>query len=90
MTDTIPSPRLPVISSSSSGPDATSFLQSLVSQDLDPVAVGQSVHTLLLQPQGKLLVDFYAARSDDDSGGACAKAGSARRSPTDCDGSRSA
>jgi folate-binding protein YgfZ len=49
-----------------SGPDATSFLQSLVSQDLDPVAVGQSVHTLLLQPQGKLLVDFYAARSDDD------------------------
>ena len=49
-----------------SGPDATSFLQSLVSQDLDPVQVGDAVHTLLLQPQGKLLVDFYALRSDDD------------------------
>ena len=49
-----------------SGPDATTFLQSLVSQDLDPVTVGQSVHTLLLQPQGKLLVDFYMVRSDDD------------------------
>jgi folate-binding protein YgfZ len=49
-----------------SGPDATSFLQSLVSQDLDPVGVGDSVHTLLLQPQGKLLVDLYALRSDDD------------------------
>jgi folate-binding protein YgfZ len=49
-----------------SGPDATSFLQSLVSQDLDPVDVGESVHALLLQPQGKLLVDFYALRSDDD------------------------
>jgi folate-binding protein YgfZ len=49
-----------------SGPDATSFLQSLVSQDLDPVDVGDSVHTLLLQPQGKLLVDMYALRSDDD------------------------
>lgn len=41
------------------GPDATSFLQSLVSQDLDAVAVGASAHSLLLQPQGKLLVDFY-------------------------------
>jgi tRNA-modifying protein YgfZ len=49
-----------------SGPDATTFLQSLLSQDLDPVTVGQSVHTLLLQPQGKLLVDGYAVRSDDD------------------------
>jgi folate-binding protein YgfZ len=48
------------------GPDATSFLQSLVSQDLDTVAVGSSAHTLLLQPQGKLLVDFYIAHVDDD------------------------
>src|SRR5262249_4595598 len=48
------------------GPDATSFLQSLLSQDLDDVAVGGSVHTLLLQPQGKLLVDLYARRVADD------------------------
>lgn len=49
------------------GPDATSFLQSLVSQDLDPVPVGAAVHSLLLQPQGKLLADFYAIRTAADT-----------------------
>jgi len=49
------------------GPDATSFLQSLLSQDLDPVAVGEAVHALLLQPQGKLLVDLRAARVAADT-----------------------
>ena len=43
-----------------SGPDATSFLQSLLSQDLDPVPVGGVTHALLLQPQGKLVVDLRA------------------------------
>jgi folate-binding protein YgfZ len=47
------------------GEDATSFLQSLVSQDLDPVADGAGVHSLLLQPQGKLVVDFRALRVGD-------------------------
>jgi folate-binding protein YgfZ len=49
------------------GPDATSFLQSLVSQDLDPIAVGSSAHALLLQPQGKLLVDFYVVHTAADT-----------------------
>jgi folate-binding protein YgfZ len=49
-----------------SGPDATTFLQSLVSQDLDGVEVGAAVRTLLLQPQGKLLADFYALHAHDD------------------------
>jgi folate-binding protein YgfZ len=49
------------------GPDATSFLQSLVSQDLDLLAVGDTTHTLLLQPQGKLLVDFYAVHRQPDT-----------------------
>ncbi len=48
-----------------SGRDASSFLQSLVSQDLDPLEVGDSVHTLLLQPQGKLTVDLRATRVAD-------------------------
>ena len=43
-----------------SGPDASSLLQSLLSQDLAPVAVGESAHALLLQPQGKLVVDLRA------------------------------
>jgi folate-binding protein YgfZ len=42
------------------GPDATSFLQSLLSQDLDAIGVGESAASLLLQPQGKLLVAFRA------------------------------
>jgi folate-binding protein YgfZ len=49
------------------GPDATSFLQSLLSQDLDPIGIGASAHTLLLQPQGKLLADLYAVRTAEDT-----------------------
>jgi tRNA-modifying protein YgfZ len=49
-----------------SGPDATTFLQSLLSQDLDPVAVGESTHALLLEPRGKLVVDLRAARVGPD------------------------
>ncbi|HEV2310726.1 MAG TPA: hypothetical protein VGU73_09390 [Acidimicrobiia bacterium] len=49
-----------------SGPDATSFLQSLVSQDLEPVADGTAVPTLLLTPQGKLDVAMRALRVGDD------------------------
>ncbi len=43
------------------GADARSYLQNLVSQDLDPVAEGGSAHALLLTPQGKLDVDFRLA-----------------------------
>jgi folate-binding protein YgfZ len=59
-----PIPRELVIAA---GPDATSFLQSLVSQDLEPVAVGAATKALLLQPQGKLLVDLYAVRREPDT-----------------------
>jgi folate-binding protein YgfZ len=36
------------------GPDARSYLQGQCSQDLDPVAVGDSVESLILSPQGKV------------------------------------
>ena len=48
------------------GPDATSFLQSLVSQDLDASTDGNGAHSLLLSPQGKLEVDFRALRVGDE------------------------
>jgi folate-binding protein YgfZ len=48
------------------GPDATTFLQSLLSQDLDPIAVGGAAHALLLEPKGKLVVDLRAAHVGDD------------------------
>jgi folate-binding protein YgfZ len=44
------------------GPDATSFLQSLVSQDLEPLADGDGAPSLLLTPQGKLDVVLRALR----------------------------
>ena len=44
------------------GPDTFSFLQAIVSADLDPLADGDAVHSLLLAPQGKLDVDFRLVR----------------------------
>jgi folate-binding protein YgfZ len=54
------------------GPDTFSFLQALVSADLDPVQDGDSVHSLLLSPQGKLDVDFRLTRIGDDAWLDCA------------------
>jgi len=47
------------------GDDATSFLQSLISQDLDGIEDGQSRSSLLLTPQGKLDVVFRVTRVGD-------------------------
>ena len=47
------------------GPDTFKFLQSLLSQDLDPLADGQGTHALLLQPQGKLDTDLRLLRVGD-------------------------
>ncbi len=41
-----------------SGPDATTFLQGQLSQDVDALAIGTSTWTFVLQPQGK--VDGWA------------------------------
>jgi len=49
-----------------SGPDATSFLQSLISQDLDAVAERASAPSLLLAPQGKLDALFRITRVGDE------------------------
>lgn len=48
------------------GDDATSFLQSLVSQDLDPLGDGADAPALLLSPQGKLDVAFRILRAGDE------------------------
>jgi folate-binding protein YgfZ len=49
-----------------SGPDATSFLESLVSQELTGVTPGDGVRSLLLTPQGKLDVALRALRIGAD------------------------
>jgi folate-binding protein YgfZ len=49
------------------GPDGWSYLQNLVSADLDAVGDGAGVHSLLLTPQGKLDVDFRLLRVGDEA-----------------------
>lgn len=48
------------------GKDATTFLQNLVSQDLDPIADHESARSLLLTPKGKLDVEFRITKVGDD------------------------
>jgi folate-binding protein YgfZ len=49
------------------GPDAFSFLQALVSADVDPLVDGAGLRSLLLAPQGKLDVAFRLLRVGDDA-----------------------
>ncbi|MBT3398769.1 MAG: folate-binding protein YgfZ [Rhodospirillaceae bacterium] len=48
-----------------SGADNRTFLQGLVSQDMDRISTGMSVYSALLTPQGKYLHDFLIAQSGD-------------------------
>ena len=50
-----------------SGPDALSYLQGQVSQELRPLVVGASRWTLLLQPNGRVDVLARVWRTDDDT-----------------------
>lgn len=50
-----------------SGPDTFSFLQSLVSQDVDGLADGAVVASLLLTPKGKIDSWFRLVRVGDDA-----------------------
>ena len=48
------------------GPDALTFLQGQLSQDLAAVAVGTSVDSLLLQPTGRMVALLRVTRTADD------------------------
>jgi folate-binding protein YgfZ len=47
------------------GPDARSFLQGLVSNDVERVAADRAIYAALLTPQGRYLHDFFIAAIDD-------------------------
>ncbi len=49
------------------GPDAATFLQSQLSQDIRPLAVGDSSWSFLLQPGGKIDVLLRVWRDGDES-----------------------
>lgn len=48
------------------GPDATSFLQGQLSQDLGTIASGAAAWSLILQPQGKVDAWVRVTRAGDD------------------------
>jgi folate-binding protein YgfZ len=48
-----------------SGPAAGSFLQGLVTNDIDKAKPGGAVHAGLLTPQGKVLFDFFVVPAGD-------------------------
>lgn len=50
-----------------SGPDIRTFLQGLVTNDVNTVAPGKPAYAALLTPQGKILFDFLIV--DDGAGG---------------------
>jgi folate-binding protein YgfZ len=51
------------------GDDAVKFLDNIVTSKVDGLEPGQAVYTALLTPQGKIVVDFFAAAVAADEGG---------------------
>ncbi|MBV9410038.1 MAG: hypothetical protein JO148_00465, partial [Acidimicrobiia bacterium] len=49
------------------GPDAVSFLQGQLSQDVEPLGAGASTLSFLLQPQGKVDALLRVTREADDA-----------------------
>ncbi len=46
------------------GPEARSFLQGLITNDVERLAPGVGVYAALLTPQGKILFDFFLAEGE--------------------------
>ena len=53
------------------GPDAVTFLDSLLSQDIEAIAVGGVAQSLLLAPQGKLRATLWVLRGEGEVGVVC-------------------
>jgi len=47
------------------GEDLITFLQAIVSNDVRPLAKGETVFAALLTPQGKIMFDFFLVPADD-------------------------
>lgn len=48
------------------GPEAHTFLQNIISHDMDLLSSQSSLYACLLTPQGKFLFDFFISRDDND------------------------
>src|SRR5271170_8149535 len=54
------------------GEDAASFLQGVLTNDVEKLGSGQARYAALLTPQGKILFDFLVVRLPADNGAAFA------------------
>ena len=58
----MPSPRCTLLAQRGlarlGGPDARTFLQGLISNDIDLLSEGRALYAALLTPQGRCLFDF--------------------------------
>ena len=48
------------------GDDRRTFLQGLITQDIDILAPDQAIFAALLTPQGKILFDFFVVENGDE------------------------
>src|SRR6476661_7977882 len=46
------------------GPEARSFLQGLITNDVEKLEPGRGLYAALLTPQGKILFDFFLVEGD--------------------------
>jgi tRNA-modifying protein YgfZ len=51
------------------GEDARTFLDNIVTSNMDGVAEGKAIHTALLTPQGKIITDFFVTEAQVEDGG---------------------
>lgn len=65
------------------GPEARTFLQNLITNNVDLVDGTRAVYAALLTPQGKFLFDFFISKDDEGGAGSDAVL-------LDCDGARAA
>ena len=49
-----------------SGPEVTSFLQGLITNDINKCMPGNALYAALLTPQGKYLFDFFIVKDGED------------------------
>ena len=52
------------------GEDASSFLQGLLTNDVERLKVGEARYAALLSPQGKILFDMLVVRMPAENGAA--------------------
>ena len=48
-----------------SGPDAKSFLQGLITNDINKIDSGEAIYSLMLSAQGRFLYDFFIIKFND-------------------------